>query len=141
MPSAPTVFLNETDTFDAILHRYHTAIEYGDMQALRALMTDESYILSIKAFGLKRALIDPRFKTMLAQCQDNAAVLREVEVVLCEDLISEASNPSIVLTSIEDNGSDRRTVLYTENGNNKKLYLSYHSDEWLIDHMPRRRRS
>jgi len=141
MPTASTVLLNEIDIFDTILHHYHAAIEYGDMQALRALMTDNSYILSIKAFGLKRALIDPRFKTMLVQCQEDATILREVEVVLCEDLISEASHPSIVLTSIEDNGSDRRTVLYTENGNNKKLYLSYHSDEWLIDHMPRRRRS
>lgn len=136
-PVAP----GELHTFDTILHSYYAAIKHGDMQTLRTLMTEQSYIMNIEAFGLKRAFIDARFKTMLAQCKDDAAILREVEVVLCEDLISEASHPSIVLTSIEDNGSGRRTVLYTENGNPKKLYLSFHSDEWLIDYMAGRRRS
>ena len=137
----PPGTLSELNTFDAILHSYYAAIEYGDMQTLRALMTEQSYIMNIEAFGLKRAFIDARFKTMLAQCKEDTAMLREVEVILCEDLISEASHSTVVLTSVENNGSERKTVLYTENDNNKKLYISHHSGQWLIDYMAGRRRN
>ena len=116
------------------LHAYYETLNRGDLQAQSTLMTKESYILNLEAFGLKRAFKDSEFKKLLKTISDSEASLRTVETILSSDLQIEAREHKVALVSFESKGPDRVTVHYSEDGHPKKLYFSASDGEWKIDY-------
>lgn len=117
-----------------VLFSYYESLNRGDLQAQSNLMTDESYIIALEAFGFKRAFQDVEFKGLLKEIHENEAALRTVETVLSNDLKNEAREHEVALVSFESKGPDRVTVNYNEDGHHKKLYFSSASGEWKIDY-------
>ena len=130
----PIITTHIREVLTNALHTYYGALNRGDLQAQAALMTKESYILNLEAFGFKRAFKDSEFKKLLKTIGDNEASLRTVEIVLSSDLKREARKHKVALVSFESKGPDRVTVHYSEDGHPKKLYFSSADGEWKIDY-------
>jgi len=116
------------------LHAYYETLNRGDLEAQSTLMTKESYILNLEAFGFKRAFKDPQFKKLLKEIADNEGALKRVEALLSNDLAQEAREHEIAVLSFESKGPDRITLSYSEDGHPKKLYFSSSSGVWKIDY-------
>ncbi len=97
-------------------------------------MTQKSYMMTLETFGLRLSLRDAHFKAQLKKIKEDAHSLDEVENALSFELISRNLSPKIEITSIINNGTQRQTVEYTEEGKNKKLYFSQEKDGWKINY-------
>lgn len=113
---------------------YYKALYSGDLVSVKTLMTQESYLMTLKTFGLRLALRDEAFKVQLKEIEENPASLGEVEKKLSFDLASRELSPMIEIKSISKNGEKRQTVEYTEDGKSKKLYFSKEEDGWKINY-------
>ena len=118
----------------SILNLYYTSLYSGDVTAVKELMTPESYIMTLETFGLRLALRDPEFKTLLKKIDEDAEALAEVENRLSIELISRKLSPKIDIKSVSWNGTERQTIEYTEDGKMKKLYFSKEEDGWKINY-------
>ena len=136
MPNIPT---DIRETLTHSLFAYYETLNRGDLEAQSKLMTKESYILNLEAFGFKRAFKDQEFKTLLKQIHEDASALYTVESVLARDLAKEAREHEVALVSFESRGLQRISVHYTEDGHPKKLYFSSTTGTWLIDFKAGRR--
>ena len=123
------------------LRRYYDALKRGDMQLLSALMTEESYLITLEALGFKRAFKEPRFKRLLGTMEKDLHALKEVETILSANLEKESRSHQIEAGGFEPKGVDRITLHYREDGHPKKLYLSSSPGGWKIDYMAGRRKS
>jgi hypothetical protein len=117
-----------------ILGQYYKALYSGDLHTVKALMTEESYSMTLETFGLRLALRDPEFKAKLKKAEDDATALAEVEKQLSSDLISRNLSPEIEIKSVSKNGTTRQTIDYTEDGKSKKLYFSKEAEGWKINY-------
>ena len=117
-----------------ILNLYYTSLYSGDLNAIKELMTEESYIMTLETFGLRLSLRDADFKAQLKEIKENADALTEVENKLSLELISRKLSPKIELKSIDWNGTQRQTIEYIEEGKNKKLYFSKEENGWKINY-------
>jgi hypothetical protein len=122
-----------------ILSLYYTSLYNGDLGAVKALMTEESYMMTLETFGLRLALRDADFKAQLKKIKEDADALNEVENKLSFELISRHLSPKIEIISINSNGSKRQTIEYTEDGKDKKLYFSKEEDGWKINYFAGRK--
>ncbi len=121
------------DTSD-VLNLYYTSLYSGDLCAVKELMTEESYYMTLETFGLRLALRDPEFKAQLKNIKDDTDSLDEVENKLSFDLISRKLSPLIDIKSTSMNGTKRQTINYTEDGKDKKLYFSKEENGWKINY-------
>lgn len=117
-----------------ILALYYTSLYSGDLSTVKALMTAESYMMTLETFGLRLALRDQEFKAQLKEIKEDEDTLAEVEYKLSYDLISRKISPEIDIKSVSWNGEKRQTIDYTEDGKMKKLYFSKEKDGWKINY-------
>ena len=89
--------------------------------------------MTLESFGLKLALKDPLFKSQLKELE-TPEILQEVETKLSKELLSRQKNPQIEITSTLENGEERQTVHFKEDGKDKVLYFSKEDDAWKIDY-------
>ena len=122
-----------------ILSLYYTSLYHGDLDAVKALMTQESYMMTLETFGLRLALRDHDFKAQLKNIESDEDALAEVENKLSYELISRKVSPKIDIKRVIENGTKRQTIEYTEDGKDKKLYFSKEEDGWKINYYAGRR--
>ena len=115
------------------LFEYYKDLYRGDLQAQSYLMTEESYIITLKILGFKRAYKDREFKKLLKGISESESTLRTVEAVLSSDLENEANEHEIALVSFESKGPNRITLNYSEDAHPKKLCFSSSHGQWKID--------
>lgn len=117
-----------------ILNLYYTSLYSGNLDAVKALMTEESYTMTLETFGLRLALRDPEFKAQLKNIETDEDALAEVENKLSFELISRKMSPTIDIKNTSSNGTNRQTIHYTEDGKDKKLYFSKEENGWKINY-------
>lgn len=117
-----------------VLNLYYTSLYGGDLCAVKELMTEESYIMTLETFGLRLALRDPEFKAQLKNIKEDEDALAEVENTLSFELLSRKMSPVIQIKSTSLNGTKRQTIDYTEDEKMKKLYLSKEENGWKINY-------
>ncbi len=126
----PYLMLDPSD----ILNLYYTSLYSGDLCAVKELMTKESYYMTLETFGLRLSLRDAEFKAQLKKIKEDTDSLDEVENKLSFELVSRKLSPKIEIKSVEWNGTQRQTILYTEDGKSKKLYFSKERNGWKINY-------
>ncbi|WP_345975270.1 hypothetical protein [Sulfurimonas sp. HSL3-7] len=129
------------ETLKASLRTYYNALKKGDLQTISALMTKESYQLTLESLGFKRAFRDDDFKKLLRESAENNTALKEVERFVGADLAQEAREHRTEVIRFESKGSDRITLHYEEDCRPKKLYFSLSSSGWKIDYKAGRKKS
>jgi hypothetical protein len=117
-----------------ILNLYYTSLYNGDLDAVKELMTEESYTMTLETFGLRLALRDPEFKAQLKKIAEDTDALAEVENKLSFELISRKLSPVIDIKSASMNGTKRQAIDYTEDEKMKKLYFSKEENGWKINY-------
>jgi len=120
---------------------YYEAVKQGDLNTLAAIMTKESYLMTLESLGFKHAFKDNSFKTLLKQMHEDQDALHTVERLLSADLAQEARTHEVALLAFDPRGSERITVRYTEDGHPKKLYFSYGQNGWKIDYKAGRQKA
>ena len=119
---------------EAIVANYYRALAAGDMAALRTMMVPASYVMTLEAYGLRRALTDPVFKVLLKQIETDASALKNVEKTISLMLQNSGEPARIADLWTESLGPDRCGVRYTEAGIPKKLSFSKTEAGWKIDY-------
>lgn len=122
-----------------IVTRYYQALYSGDLNSVKELMTEESYLMTLESFGSRLSFRDGAFKSLLEKIEEDPKSLEKVEVLLSEDLVARNKAPEIKIIKCEPNGSQRETVHYTEDGKEKKLYFSKEKSNWKINYFAGRR--
>lgn len=129
-----TIDNNTKNVLKDSLMLYYDALSCGDLIKLSTLMTRESYLITLEALGFKRAFRDDEFKKLLKQMDDDESSLQKVESLISNDLADEKRRYVINVVSFESKGTDRITIIYTENGHPKKQYFSFSNEGWKIDY-------
>ncbi|WP_415406003.1 hypothetical protein ACLHDG_09555 [Sulfurovum sp. CS9] len=123
-----------TEEPSEIISKYYHALYNGDLSAVKDLMTEKSYIMTLESFGLRLSFRDGEFKSLLKEIEDSPESLEKVEALLSQEIISRNKAPKIKISKCEPNGSERETVYYTEDGKVKKLYFSKENGGWKINY-------
>ena len=118
----------------SIVKDYYTSLYSGDLQSVKEIMTERSYMMMLESFGLRLSLKDPDFKVKLANIDEDESTLMDVEKKLSAELASRNRSPEINILQVELNGTERQTVEYTEDGKAKKLYFSKEDTGWKINY-------
>ena len=113
---------------------YYKLLYSGDLQGIKALMTETSYFMTLESFGLGLSFEDTHFKALLKEIKENEDSLTKVEDSLSKDLEARTNNAKIEILNAEMNGNKRQTVNYTEAGKVKKLYFSKEKEGWKINY-------
>ena len=129
------------ETLKASLRSYYGALKKGELKTIAALMTKESYQLTLETLGFKRAFKDDHFRKLLKESAENGTALKEVEIRLGADLAKEAREHRTEVIRFEPNGPDRITLHYEEDSRPKKLYFSSSPSGWKIDYKAGRQRT
>ena len=119
---------------EQLVSEYYTALYSGDIQAIKAITTKESFYMTLESFGLRVAMKDKSFKQALKKMEDDPYALVEVTHKLSRDLKSREKNPRIEIMSVHSNGTKRQTVHFTEDGKAKVMYFSLLEGAWKIDY-------
>ena len=119
---------------EEILHLYYTSLYRGELTTVNALMTEESYRMTLETFGLRLSLRDAEFKLKLKNMKEDPEALSEVEKILSNELVERKLSPQIMINTIVKNGDQRQTIAYTEEGKVKKLYFSKEENGWKINY-------
>jgi len=113
---------------------YYEALYHGDLCIVRELMTEQSYFMTLEAFGLRLSFRDAEFKKQLGKVEEDPASLAAVESRLSADLLTRKPSPQIKIVSSSWNGHERQMVNYTEENKMKELYLSKEESGWKINY-------
>ena len=119
---------------EEMVGKYYHALYSGDLQSVKEMMTEESYIMTLEPFSIKLSFTDPVFKTQWGQIEENKDALYEVEKKISEELLSRNLSPQIDIKQIEPIGLERVIVHYEKDGKNKKLYFSKESGDWRFNY-------
>ncbi|NOR56025.1 MAG: hypothetical protein GQ531_07430 [Sulfurovum sp.] len=119
---------------ESMVGKYYHALYSGDLQSVKEMMTEESYIMTLEPFSIKLSFHDPVFKTQWDQIEESKDALDEVEKKISKELLSRNLSPQIEITNTEQNGLERMIVHYTKDGKNKKLYFSKSGSDWRINY-------
>ena len=117
-----------------IVRAYYDVLTEGDVSKLKNLMTLKSYYMALHAFGLRLSFKDTTFKLQLAKIEESAIALKHVEERLHRENSVKIDAYSIVIQYVKENGTNRKTVEYTENGKVKKFYFSKEPEGWRINY-------
>ena len=123
-----------TKTPSEIVDQYYHALYSGNLNTVKELMTEQSYMMTLESFGSRLSLSDEAFRSLLEEIEDDPSSLEKVEVLLSEEIISRNKSPMINIMKSEPNGPDRETVHFTEDGKEKKLYFSKEKSGWKINY-------
>ncbi len=118
---------------------YYKLLYSGDLTGLGKIMTRSSYFITLESFGLSLSIRNIAFKNLLENIENDASSLDQVEDMLSKDLISRHLSPKIDIVSIQDNGIDRKTVNYLEDGAKKQLHFSKENGDWKINYFAGRK--
>ena len=113
---------------------YYRLLYSGDLAGVKAIMTEDSYMMTLESFGLRLSFEDADFKALLKEIREDEDALGKVEELLSIDLSKRDYHPEIEILDIEKNGDIRQTVNYKEAGKVKKLYFSKEEDGWKINY-------
>ncbi len=102
-------------------------------------MTRSSYFITLESFGLSLAIRDAIFKDLLEKIKDDTLSLKQVESMLSKDLAARQLSPKIEIVATEENGVDRKSVHYHEDGQKKQLHFSKENEEWKINYFAGRK--
>ena len=119
---------------EEMVDRYYQALYSGDLKSVKALMTEESYLMALEPFGWGLSFKDPAFKTEWDKIEESADALHEVEQKISAELLFRNLSPQIDIKQTEPNGSKRKTVHYEKDGKKKRLHFSKEKGHWLIDY-------
>ena len=119
---------------EKIVSKYYQALYSGDLQSVKALMTEESYYMALEPFGFKLSFDDPLFNTAWEQMEKNNEALDEVERKISAELLSRKLSPHIKIKETEANGLYRSIVHYEKDGKKKKLAFSKEKGDWYINY-------
>ena len=119
---------------EEIVIKYYKLLYNGDLNNVKKLMTETSYYMALESLGIKLSFKDPIFKNKLENMEDDKRALKDVEERLSIDLLSRGLAPKINIHKLEENGSLRRTVHYTEDDKIKNLYFSKEKKGWKINY-------
>ena len=119
---------------EEMVSKYYHALYSGDLQSIKEMMTEESYLMTLEPFGMKLSFNDPVFKAQWDQREENKDALVEVEKKISVELLSRNLSPQIDIKQTEPIGLERVTVHYKKDGKNKKLYFSKESGDWRINY-------
>ena len=119
---------------EEVVSRYYEVLNQGDLENMKRLMTEKSYLMALDSFGLKLAFKDLSFKQLLETIREDEDSLQQVEEVLSKDLLLRDGSFDIKIKSVEENGTHRKIVDYTENGKVKNLYFSKEKEGWKINY-------
>jgi len=122
------------EAISSSVKHYYTSLYSGDLQSVKDIMTERSYIMVLESYGLKLSLEDPTFKIQLAKIEDDESSLLAVEKKLSAELASRNESPQINILEVHPNGTERQTVEYTEDGKAKKLHFSKANGHWKINY-------
>jgi len=134
MQSENTAYYKESISPELLVKLFYHALYSGDLQTVKSITTPKSYLMTLESFGLRLALRDPVFKKELSCIDKNSYSVQKVEEMLSEELVSRKRSPRLSIIDTEENGSNRITVSYAEDGKYKKLYFSHDGQQWLIDY-------
>jgi len=118
---------------------YYRLLYSGDLAKLSEIMTRSSYFITLESFGLSLAIRDATFKDLLDKIKDDTLSLEQVESMLSKDLAARHLSPKIEIIGTEENGIDRKTVNYLEDGQKKQLHFSKENEEWKINYFAGRK--
>ena len=113
---------------------YYRLLYSGDLVGVKAIMTEDSYMMTVESFGLRLSFEDAQFKAFLKEIRENKDALQKVEGLLSIDLPKRDYHPEIEILDVQKNGDMRQTVNYKEAGKVKKLYFSKEEDGWKINY-------
>ena len=113
---------------------YQSFYSNGDLESVKNLMTEESYLMALEPFGMALAFKDPEFKIKWDQIKESREALNEVEKKISAELLSKNLSHQIDIKQVEANGSERKIVYYEENSKEKRLYFSKKDAQWRIDY-------
>lgn len=132
---------NSQESLSESLYLYYSSIKNGELAVLSTLMTEESYHITLESFAFKRAFKDAEFKKILKNIDSNKEDLSKVEEITSHDLRVNSIEHTIDIINFEENGNDRITLHYNENGHPKKMYFSNSSGKWKINYKAGRKRN
>ncbi len=118
---------------DIVKYYYH-ALSTGDLQSLKFIMTQKSYLMILEVCGWRLSFKDRYFKRILSQAEEDEEILFAVEQTLTKTGYFSKSFPSLAIDEVKDDGFDRKIVQYTEEGISKKLYFSHEATGWKINY-------
>jgi|GEM_PF-882696 len=124
---------------EEVVNRYYKALNSGDLESIKCLMTQKSYFMTLESLGLRLAFKDVSFKHSLENIEEDEDALQKVEQELSKELSSREGSPEIHIEKVEPNGSCRITVYYTEDGKVKNLYFSKEEEGWKINYFAGRK--
>ena len=130
--------IKNNEPCDLVLSYYHLLYS-GDLAKLSEIMTQSSYFITLESFGLSLAIRDAAFKDLLEKIKDDVSSLKQAEYMLSEDLAARQLSPKIEIVATEDNGINRKTVNYLEDGAKKQLHFSKENKEWKINYFAGRK--
>ena len=113
---------------------YYKLLYSGDLQGIKALMTETSYFMTLESFGLGLSFEDAHFKALLKEIKENEDSLKKVEDLLSIDLLTRTKKSKIEILNVELNGNKRQTVNYKELDKVKKLHFSKEKEGWKINY-------
>ncbi len=102
-------------------------------------MTQSSYLITLESFGLSLAIRNAAFKELLDKIKEDTSSLEQVESMLSKDLAARQLSPKIEIVAAEENGIDRKSVHYLEDGQKKQLHFSKENEEWKINYFAGRK--
>ncbi|MBU0720840.1 hypothetical protein KJ877_05815 [bacterium] len=122
------------ESLTGALFSYYENIRRGNLQVLSALMSEESYFITLESFGFRHVFKESAFKELLNNIGNDEASLKKVETVISDDLKKESREHTIEVVSFEPKAPERITLHYKEDGHPKKLYFSFSDGMWKIDY-------
>ena len=134
MQSQDAASIGEPLAPELIVKLFYHSLYSGDLQTIKSILTPKSYLMTLESFGLRLALKDPLFKSELSHIDESDSSLQRVEEMLSDELASRKRSPQLSIIDTEENGPNRTTVSYAEDGKYKKLYFSHNGHQWLIDY-------
>jgi len=123
---------------DITVH-YYKLLYSGELNGVKELMTEDSYIMTLESFGLRLSFENAHFKALLKEIKESKESLEKVEELLSKDLLKRDHKTKIEIVNAEMNGDMRQTVNYKEEDKVKKLYFSKEKDGWKINYFAGRK--
>jgi hypothetical protein len=117
-----------------IVKRYYISLFNGDVESLKEIMTERSYLMTLEALGLRRSFKDKAFKESLSHIEESKESLHFVESEISQILLDKRHLPALKILESKENGKDRKIVKYTEDDKIKKFYFSKENDLWKINY-------
>ena len=120
------------------VHSYYSAINEGDLIALKKVMVLGSYDTDIQIYALSIALKNPNFYKILKTYSKSEKAKKIVEDAVKQKL-QKRKNRAIAIKKVIPLGKSRVMVRFLEENKKKQLYVNFINSEWRIDYLAGRK--